>query len=94
MQVKGRRDARLFVIPCAVLTSENFRTLTPRALKLLVALLPQLRMARGGPANNGDISAPFSTMKAHGFRSPITLTHARREPGLGGKRCLARGGRI
>lgn len=92
MQVKGRRDAGLFVIPCAALTSENFRTLPPRTLKLQVAPLAQLRMARGGPANNGDdISALFSTMRSYGFRPPITVTHARREPGLGGKRCSARG---
>jgi len=79
-RMKGRRDGGLFVpIPLDVLTSENFRTLSPSATKLLLALMSQLRMSKGGPKNNGDLSAAFSNLKAYGFGSPVTVTRARRQ---------------
>lgn len=72
---KGRRDnGSFFRLPTEVLDSPNFCGLSFKARALLLDLGAQFR---GG--NNGDLAAPWSWMKARGWKSKDTLTRAIRE---------------
>lgn len=62
-------------IPHVVIRSEGFGKLSAHAVKLLTDLLSQYR-----GNNNGDLSAPYSTMhKKRGWRSKGTLSRAIKE---------------
>ena len=68
----GRSDGGgFFALPNAVLDSPNFRMLSAQAVKLLCDLGGQYR-----GTNNGDLSATWNLMHAHGWKSRDTLGHA------------------
>ena len=72
---KGRMMTDPFVrIPLHVINHENFRTLSPRATKLLIDHLAQYR-----GSNNGDLCAPLSLMRQRGWSSSDQLHKAKRE---------------
>jgi hypothetical protein len=80
LRAKSRRESGLFhALPEAVLDSQNFRHLGPKACKLIFDLLRQLRLSRGGPKNNGDICIAWSLMKPCGWSSKQQLYEARDE---------------
>ncbi|MES9933558.1 MAG: hypothetical protein ABW162_12165 [Candidatus Sedimenticola sp. PURPLELP] len=77
LKAKGRRESGPFVpLPCSILDHDNFISLTPKATKLLLDMASQLRFAKGGPSNNGDISITWSIMKNRGWKSKETLKNA------------------
>ena len=61
-------------IPHALLNSEKYTKLTPKAVKLMVDFLGQYR-----GYNNGDFSMAWSVMSEFGWRSKSTLYSARDE---------------
>ena len=72
---KGRYPFKFFVMfPCDVLSHEIFRTLSPRATKLVVDIAAQYR-----GSNNGDLCAPLSLMKKRGWNSSDQLNKAKKE---------------
>lgn len=72
---KGRSfSGRYIQLPHDVLKSENWQRASGNAIKLVIDLALQFN---GG--NNGDLAAPFSTMKARGWKSSGTLKRAERE---------------
>jgi hypothetical protein len=76
-------------MPHAVLRSNEFATLSPRATKLLLDLLAQYR-----GENNGDLAPAMTLMRERGWRSASLLGRAVRE--LDEKNfvvCTRRGGR-
>lgn len=74
-RAKGRRDNTRFLgIPFPVINSEDFRALSPVALKVLIILSSQF-----SGSNNGDLSAPFSKVKMWGIKSEATLCKALKE---------------
>lgn len=75
-----RREGGAFVpLPVRVLNSPNFIKLSPTAVKVLMALLGQLRFKDGGPVNNGDLCATWSMMRRPGIGSTDTLNIAKKE---------------
>jgi len=73
-KAQGRREHGPFLaLPSNVLESENFRTLSARATKVLLCLLAQLRFGRKGIANNGDLCLAHSIAKQWGLISKGTL---------------------
>lgn len=79
-KAKGRRESGAFVpLPCSVLNHPNFVALTPKAIKLLMDLLSQIRFKSGGPIKNGDLCATASMMMKRGWRSKETLEEALKE---------------
>ena len=74
-RVTGRRMRGPFLsIYNSVLEHEDFRTLSPRATKLVIDLGAQYR---GG--NNGDLSATLRMMKERGWNSSDQLNKAKKE---------------
>ena len=72
---KGRHTYKFFVMfPCDVLNHETFRTLSPRATKLVVDIAAQYR-----GSNNGDLSATLSLMRDRGWNSSDQLDKAKKE---------------
>ena len=72
---KGRQTTSPFLrLTHDVLKHPNFATLSPRATKLVLDLGVQYN-----GRNNGDLSAPFSQMKARGWNSSDQLFKARKE---------------
>lgn len=72
---KGRRTSGSFLsLYHRVLESECFRTLSPRATKLLIDISAQYK-----GTNNGDLSATFRQMKARGWNSSDQLNKAKKE---------------
>jgi len=68
-KTKGRRESGSFLaIPHTILKSDNYKQLTPAAVKLLLDIAGQFK-----GANNGDLCAAPSVMKPLGWRSPSTL---------------------
>ena len=61
-------------LPHNVLDHESFRTLSPRATKLLIDIAAQYR-----GCNNGDLCAPLSVMQKRGWKSNDQLFKARKE---------------
>lgn len=61
-------------IPLHVINHVNFRTLSPRATKLLIDLLAQYR-----GYNNGDLAATIKMMRERGWNSSDQLHKAKRE---------------
>ncbi|MDE2421633.1 MAG: MarR family transcriptional regulator [Gammaproteobacteria bacterium] len=80
VKAKGRRDSGTFVaLPTVILTSDNYRTLSPVANKLFSCLLSQLTFGEGGAKNNGDLCASFSIANKWGIGSKTTLNKAIKE---------------
>ena len=72
---KNRYPFKFFVMfPCDVLNHETFRTLSPRARKLVVDIAAQYR-----GNNNGDLSATLSLMRDRGWNSSDQLDKAKKE---------------
>ena len=79
-KAKNRREGGAFVpLPVSVLNHPNFYNLSLTANKLLMDMLSQLRFAKDGPKNNGDLCPTWSLMKARGWRSESTLSQAKKE---------------
>ena len=71
----GRQTTQPFLsLPHNVLDHESFRTLSPRATKLLIDIAAQYR-----GCNNGDLCAPLSVMRKRGWKSNDQLFKARNE---------------
>ena len=71
----GRQTTQPFLsLPHNVLDHDSFRTLSPRATKLLIDIAAQYR-----GYNNGDLCAPLSVMKKRGWKSSDQLFKARKE---------------
>ena len=71
----GRQTTQPFLsLPHNVLDHDSFRTLSPRATKLLIDIAAQYR-----GYNNGDLCAPLSVMKNRGWKSSDQLFKARKE---------------
>ena len=71
----GRYPYKFFVMfPLDVLNHETFRTLSPRATKLLIDIAAQYR-----GNNNGDLSATLSLMRDRGWNSSDQLDKAKKE---------------
>lgn len=74
-RMKGRRDTPSFVmLPHMVIQSENWRRLSPHAVKLFIDLYGQFM-----GSNNGDFTAAWAVMKPKGWRSKATLHNALKE---------------
>ncbi|WP_329006400.1 hypothetical protein [Pseudomonas aeruginosa] len=72
---KGRNPAGTFAaLPHVVMDSEDFRSLSGGALKVLLGLLRQYR-----GVNNGDLSATFASASEWGIGSKATLAKALEE---------------
>ena len=72
---KGRYPFKFFVMfPWDVLNHETFRTLSPKATKLVVDIAAQYR-----GSNNGDLCATMSLMKKRGWNSNDQLDKAKKE---------------
>ena len=72
---KNRYPFKFFVMfPWDVLNHETFRTLSPRATKLVVDIAAQYR-----GNNNGDLSATLSLMRDRGWNSSDQLDKAKKE---------------
>ena len=72
---KNRYPFKFFVMfPWDVLNHETFRTLSPRATKLVVDIAAQYR-----GSNNGDLSATLSLMRDRGWNSSDQLDKAKKE---------------
>jgi len=73
--MKGRREHESFIaLPHGVIQSENWRAMSPYAVKLFIDLYSQYR-----GSNNGDFTAAWSVMKPKGWRSKGTLHKALKE---------------
>ncbi len=80
INAKGRRESGAFIaLPCAVLDHPNFIRLTPKSVKLLMDMLAQIRLKRGGPVNNGDLAIAWSMMEPRNWKSKRSLYEARDE---------------
>jgi len=74
-KLTGRGRVVSFVqLPHKLLNCDNYLSLSPKAVKLLLDLYVQYR-----GSNNGDFSIPWSRMKERGWRSKDTLYKARDE---------------
>lgn len=74
-RVKGRKTkGRFLALPVSVVDSQDYKSLSGNAVKLLMALLYQYR-----GKNNGDLSASYSIMRDMGFVSKDTLQRAKNE---------------
>lgn len=79
-RAKGRREGGAFApIPCTVLNHDNYKRLSPSAVKLLFDLIAQLRFSEGGTKNNGDTTACWSVMRERHWKSKETLQNAKKE---------------
>lgn len=80
LKAKGRRESGAFLaIPFNVITSDNYRKLSAKGVKLLFDVASQLRMKRGGTINNGDLCITAKVMKECGWNSRESLYMARDE---------------
>jgi hypothetical protein len=71
----GRRESGSFVmLPHAIIESENWKRMSPFAVKLFIDLYGQYR-----GTNNGDFTAAWSVMQPKGWRSKATLQKALQE---------------
>ena len=74
-RIKGRQTTNSFLgLPHHVLDHDNFRTLSPKATKLLIDIAAQYR-----GNNNGDLSATLSLMRERGWNSSDQLDKAKKE---------------
>lgn len=74
-KLKGRLEAGRFAgIPCVVIETENFRRLSPSAIKLLLEFAYQFH-----GFNNGDLTAAYSILRKRGWKSQNTINMAIKE---------------
>ena len=74
-RAKGRSNTGSFLcLYHRILNSDCFRTLSPRATKLLIDIASQYK-----GSNNGDLCAPRSLMKKRGWNSSDQLDKAKKE---------------
>ena len=76
MNAKGRsaRTGSFAGIPRAVMQSDSYKSLSPKAVKLLLELAYQFR-----GANNGDLTVALTVLRSWGWKSRTTITQARDE---------------
>jgi hypothetical protein len=75
MAAKNNRKAESFAgIPRTVMRNDDYKGLSGNAVKLLMALCFQYR-----GHGNGNLTAAWSVMKEHGFKSQDTLNRAKQE---------------
>lgn len=75
IKLKGRKESGTFAaLPHAVMDSDDYRSLSGSAMKVLMCLLRQYN-----GRNNGDLSAPFSLAHIWGVGSKSTLSKALKE---------------
>ena len=80
LKAKGRRESGAFLaIPFSVITSDNYRKLSAKGVKLLFDVASQIRMKQGGTINNGDLCITVKVMKECGWNSRESLYLARDE---------------
>lgn len=71
----GRSESGSFLaLPHHLLESDNYKKLSPHAIKLLIDMAMQFR-----GTNNGDLQAVLSLMQKRGWRSSATLFKSLRE---------------
>ncbi|MBT3043338.1 MAG: hypothetical protein KME67_10790 [Candidatus Thiodiazotropha sp. (ex Codakia orbicularis)] len=76
-KAKGRREGGVFVaFPCSIMSHPNFIRLSPKGIKLLMDFCSQLRMKKGGPVNNGDLTAAWVIMEKREWTSKASLYEA------------------
>lgn len=81
----GRRATGFFIpVPQAVLHSEKFRSLAPRAKLLFWELMGQVEVGKGGPRNNGNLCATPKLVAGPGLKSDGTIHEATQELLAGG----------
>lgn len=74
-KMKGRTEEGSYSnIPHVVMESENWRQLSPSALKLLMEFVYQFN-----GRNNGDLTAAFSILRKRGWKSQNTINMAVKE---------------
>ena len=74
-KAKARREKGGFLaLPHAVIRSEKFAALSPRATKLLIDMLASYR-----GNNNGDFEITYATLSTRGWKSRSMLAKARDE---------------
>lgn len=79
-KAKNRRSAGAFApIPVSVLNHPNFTNLSPKAVKLLMDVVAQVRFKTGGPVNNGDLAITWTILELRGWVSRETLRNAKAE---------------
>ena len=75
LKSKGRKEAGRFVsLPHAVIDTDDYKSLSGSAMKVLICLLRQYN-----GRNNGDLSASFTQAKEWGLNSRTTLAKVLRE---------------
>lgn len=79
-RAKGRREGGAFVpLPINFLNHPNYMNLSLAARKVFDGLCTQLKFAKGGPTNNGDLCAAWSLMKRRCIGSEETLAYGIKE---------------
>ena len=87
-KIKGRQTIPPFVMfPRVLMLHKNFKTLSPRATKLVVDLASQYN-----GFNNGDLCASLGFLKNRGWNSSDQLFKARKELADRGMTVVARQG--
>ena len=77
---KRRRENGAFVaLPYAVLRHQNYISLSPRAVKLLVDLCAQINRGAHGTSNNGDQTTAWATISKQGWTSRDQVFKAQQE---------------
>ena len=71
---KNKLVGSFLMLPHAVLRSDNFKALSPKAVKLLLDIAVQYN-----GKNNGDLQATWRFMKPRGWKSRDTLSSGIRE---------------
>lgn len=66
-------------IPIDVLAGDNFKQLSGSAIRLLIDSCLSLRLQRGRPINNGELTLTAKRMKPRGWNSADTLYSAKCE---------------
>lgn len=75
LKAKGRKESGRFVaLPHAVMDSDDYKSLSGSAMKVLMCLLRQFN-----GRNNGDLSASFTLANTWGIGSKSTLSKALKE---------------
>ena len=75
IRYRGRRESETFImLPKSCLEHENYISLSPYAVKLLIDLYKNYN-----GRNNGDFCATWSMMKERGWRSESTLNKSLKE---------------
>jgi hypothetical protein len=76
---KRRINGFFYPMPCALINSENFQSLSPMATKVFLMILAQIRFYGTETKNNGDLNATFTTAQKWHIGSKQTLRKALNE---------------